>query len=113
MIPYDDFAKLELRVATVISADRVNGSEKLLRIKVDCGHSTDTEQADIRQIVAGIGKSYEPEALVGKQIVIIANLEPRTLMGEESRGMLLAADSEGGPVLIVPDIRVAAGAKIK
>ena len=67
---------------------------------------------EARQIVAGIGKSYEPDALVGRTIVIVANLAPRTLMGVESRGMLLAAHGEEGPVLLVPDGDVASGAKV-
>lgn len=66
-----------------------------------------------RQIVAGIGKAYTPENLIGKQIIIVANLEPRQLMGLESQGMLLAADSESGPVLLTPDKAVSAGSKIK
>ena len=89
MITYDDFAKLELKVALIKEAERVEGSEKLIKLQLEVG----TEN---RQIVAGVGKAYEPDQLVGKQIVIIANLEPRSLMGVESNGMLLAADSEKG-----------------
>ena len=105
MITYDDFAKLELKVATILAAERVEGSEKLLKLKVDIGEE--------RQIIAGIGKSYEPEVLIGRQIVIIANLEPRSLMGLESQGMLLAADSPEGPVVLAPSSEVAPGSKIK
>jgi len=106
MITYDDFAKLELKVALIKEAERVEGSEKLIKLQLEVG----TEN---RQIVAGVGKAYEPDQLVGKQIVIIANLEPRSLMGVESNGMLLAADSESGPVLLVPEKEVVPGAKIK
>lgn len=106
MITYDDFAKLELKVATILAAERVEGSEKLLKLKINLGEEE-------RQIIAGIGKSYEPEVLIGRQIVIIANLEPRSLMGLESQGMLLAADSPDGPVVLAPSSEVAPGSKIK
>jgi len=87
-ITIDEFLKIQLKTAKVISAERVPKSEKLLKLQVSLG----TEQ---RQIVAGIGKKYEPEALVGKTIVIVANLKPAKLMGIESQGMVLAAgDSE-------------------
>lgn len=96
MITYDDFAKLELVVATIKTAERVEGSEKLLRLTVDIGEEE-------RQIVAGIGKNHEPEELTGKQIIIIKNLEPRSLMGVESQGMLLAVSSNEGPLLLMPE----------
>lgn len=87
-ITIDDFMKIQLKTAKVLSAERVPKSEKLLKLQVSLG----TEQ---RQIVAGIGKKYEPESLVGKTIVIVANLKPAKLMGIESQGMVLAAgDSE-------------------
>ena len=87
-ITIDEFMKIQLKTATVLSAERVPKSEKLLKLQVSLG----TEQ---RQIVAGIGKRYEPESLVGKTIVIVANLKPAKLMGIESQGMVLAAgDSE-------------------
>ncbi|MBI4993393.1 methionine--tRNA ligase subunit beta [Candidatus Wolfebacteria bacterium] len=105
MISFDDFKKVELKVAKVIEAERVGGSEKLLKLQVDLG-------AEKRQIVAGIGKFYEPENLIGKEIVIVANLEPRNLMGLESRGMVLAASDEGGPVLLFPEKDVLPGANI-
>jgi methionyl-tRNA synthetase len=87
-ITIDDFQKIQLKTAKVIAAERVPKSEKLLKLQVSLG----TEQ---RQIVAGIGKKYEPEALIGKTVVIVANLKPAKLMGVESQGMVLAAgDSE-------------------
>lgn len=100
----DDLKKIDLRAAHVLSAERVEGSEKLLKLRVSLG----TEE---RQIIAGIGKSYEPESLAGKTIVIVANLEPRILMGLESQGMVLAASGEG-PVLLEPGRDVAAGSAI-
>ena len=87
-ITIDEFMKIQLKTAKVLSAERVPKSDKLLKLQVSLG----TEQ---RQIVAGIGKKYEPETLVGKTIVIVANLKPAKLMGIESQGMVLAAgDSE-------------------
>ncbi len=87
-ITIDEFVKIQLKTAKVLTAERVPKSEKLLKLQVSLG----TEQ---RQIVAGIGKKYEPENLVGKTIIIVANLKPAKLMGIESQGMVLAAgDSE-------------------
>jgi len=87
-ITIDEFMKIQLKTAKVLSAERVPKSEKLLKLQVSIG----SEQ---RQIVAGIGKKYEPEALVGKTIIVVANLKPAKLMGIESQGMVLAAgDSE-------------------
>lgn len=106
MINYDDFAKLELRVATVTAAERVDGSEKLLKLQLDLG------ELGPRQIVAGIGKVYQPEQLVNTQIIIVANLEPRSLMGVESHGMLLAAGGQEGAALLRPDRPMPAGSKI-
>ena len=87
-ITIDEFQKIQLKTAKVLSAERVPKSEKLLKLQVSLG-------AEQRQIVAGIGKRYEPESLIGKTIVIVANLKPAKLMGIESQGMVLAAgDSE-------------------
>ena len=118
MITFDAFSKVELRVVTIISAERVEGSDKLIKLVVDMGiekpaiDSPDQHPLPIRrQIIAGIGKRYEPEQLAGKQIVIVANLEPRTLMGLTSEGMVLAA-SDGSPVLLTPDRSVPSGSVI-
>ncbi len=92
-IHIDDFAKVELRVAQILVAERIPKADKLLRLEVDLGYEK-------RQILAGIAQYYEPEALVGRKIVIVANLAPRKMRGLESNGMLLAASLEGGaPVL--------------
>src|SRR5207302_5461000 len=93
-ITIDDFLKVELRVAQVKVAEKVQGADRLLRLEVDLGYET-------RQIVAGIAKAYDPERLIGRKIVIVANLQPRKLRGLESNGMLLAASvgDEGQPVL--------------
>ena len=105
MATIDDFKKIELKVAKVLSADRVEGSEKLLKLRVTIG-------VEERQIIAGIGKAYAPEEILNKEIVIISNLEPRTLMGLLSQGMLLAAEGEAGPVVLTLDEEVGPGASI-
>ncbi len=95
-LEFADFAKVALRVARIIEAESIQGSEKLVRLEVTVGE----EQ---RQIVAGIAKAYNPEDLIGRQVVIVANLKPARLMGTESQGMLLAADDEDGtPILLQP-----------
>ena len=107
-IAYEDFTKLELRAATITAAERVEGSDKLLKLQIDLG-----PELGARQIVAGVGKTYEPDVLVGTQIIVVANLEPRALMGHESNGMLLAArDAEAVPVLLRPQRPVPPGSKI-
>ena len=110
MITYNDFQKIELRVAKILTAERVEGSEKLLKLQVDAGDKDAADQSAGRQIIAGIGTHYEPEDMVGLEIVIVANLEPRMLMGLESQGMLLAAE---GPVLLMPDKEVLPGSGIR
>ena len=92
-ISIDDFAKVELRVGEVKAAEKVKGADKLLRLEVDLG-------TEVRQVVAGIAESYAPELLIGRKVVIVANLAPRKLRGLESNGMIVAASPEGGkPVL--------------
>ena len=106
-ITIDDFAKVELRVAQIKVAERVKGADKLLRLEVDLGTET-------RQILAGIAEAYAPETLVGRKIVIVANLAPRKMRGLESNGMLLAASLEGGkPVLASFLEDVPLGARLK
>lgn len=105
-IAYDDFAKLELRVAKVLAAREHPNADKLLLLQVQVG-------AVEKQIVAGIRGHYEPQALVGRQIVIVNNLAPAMIRGEESNGMLLAASDAGGVVLLRPDRDCEPGAGIK
>jgi methionyl-tRNA synthetase len=101
----DVFKECDLRVGKVTAAERVEGSDKLLKLQIDVGES--------RQILSGIGKSYAPEDLIGKQVVIIANLDPRMMMGLESQGMLLAAsDADGKPVVLTLEKDVASGTKV-
>ena len=104
MISFEEFKKVDLRIAKILEAERVEGSEKLIKLQVDLG----TEK---RQIIAGIGKAYDPESLIGGEVAIVANLEPRQLMGLESQGMLLAA-SDGSPILLRPEREVPPGATI-
>jgi methionyl-tRNA synthetase len=92
-ITIDDFAKVELRVALVKVAEKVPNADKLLRLEVDLG-------TEVRQIVAGIAESYAPEALIGRKVVIVANLTPRKLRGLESNGMIVAASPEGGKAIL-------------
>jgi methionine--tRNA ligase beta chain len=101
----DEFQKADLRVGKVVAAERIEGSEKLLKLMVDIGEP--------RQIIAGIMKSYVPEDLVGREVVIVANLEPRMMMGLESQGMILAAHGENGePIVLSVEREVPAGSKI-
>ncbi len=95
LIKYDDFAKLDLRVGTVESFEEVEASEKLIKLTVNIGLNT-------RQILAGIKDSVKKEDLIGKQIVIVANLEPRKMAGLESQGMILAGDVDGKAIIISP-----------
>jgi len=95
-----------------MEAERVENSEKLLKLKVDLGIDASTSFRIEKQIIAGIGKSYNPEDLIGKEIAIVANLEPRMLMGLESQGMVLAASGATGPVLLFPEKEVSPGAMI-
>jgi len=98
LITYDDFMKIQLRTAEIIEAEKVPKSEKLLKLKI----RLDNEE---RQVIAGIAKSYEPENLIGKKVVIVANLQPAKLMGLESKGMILAVETDNGSleVLNVPE----------
>jgi methionyl-tRNA synthetase len=106
-IQYDDFAKLDLRVATVLECKPHANADKLLVLQIDLG-------GERRQICAGLRQHYPPEELVGKQIVVVANLAPRQMRGEVSNGMLLAATDPGtGKVIVVtPAQPAAAGSKV-
>jgi len=105
MISIEEFRKVELRVGTVTSAEPHPNADKLIVLRVDLG----TEQ---RQICAGIRNHYTPEELVGRQIVVVANLQPAKLRGLESQGMLLAASDEGRVIILTPDKPVQAGSLV-
>lgn len=113
-ILFDEFKKLDIRVGKITNAEKIEGADKLLRLEVDIGsdHSTSSGR-EIRQIVAGIARFYSLDSLPGKEITIIANLEPRILKGVESQGMLLAASCDSEPVLLVPDKEVPPGSAVK
>jgi methionyl-tRNA synthetase len=107
-ISIEDFAKIELRVGEVKIAEKVPNADKLLRLEVDIG-------SEVRQVVAGIAEAYAPESLIGRKVVIVANLAPRKLRGLESNGMVVAASvgEQGRPVLcsFLEDVPV--GARLK
>lgn len=107
MISFDEFSKIELKVGTIIEAEEVEGSEKLLKLKIDLG------EEEARQILAGVKQWYKPEDFVGKQVIVVANLEPKKMMGLESQGMMLAADTKDGPVFLTVPKKVPAGTKIR
>lgn len=105
-INFEEFQKIDLRIAKVISAEKIKDSEKLLKLEIDISKEK-------KQIIAGISKFYEPKELIGREVVVVVNLEPRTLMGLESQGMVLAASDEGRPILLKPDKEVPPGTKIR
>jgi methionine--tRNA ligase beta chain len=105
MVTIDDFRKIELRVATIKSAEPHPNADRLMVLRVDLGEEE-------RQICAGIRNHYAAEDLIGKQIVVVANLETAKLRGLESQGMLLAASDDGRVIVLTPDKPVQAGAKI-
>ena len=102
-IKFEEFLKFDIRIGTVVKAESVEGSEKLILASVEL------EKGNVRQLVAGIGKSYEPVELEGRQLVILANLEPRKIFGFWSEGMILAVGDESGPVILSPLTEVESG----
>ena len=115
MISYEEFAKLEIKIGQILSAKKIEGTNKLLKLEVDFGSPEENLQPmnNIRQIVSGIADFYDPQNLVGKECPFLVNLEPRILRGVESQGMILAVDVEGVAVLLHPDREVPAGSKVK
>ena len=111
MINFDDFKKIDLRVGKIMDAVRVEGSPKLLKLRVSFGIPPDG--LGERQIIAGIGKSYEPASLIARSAVFIVNLEPRLIMGLESQGMILAASGDSGPSFLAPDKDILPGTQIR
>jgi len=106
MVTFDDFMKLDIRIGTVTAADKVPGADKLIRLELDMGGET-------KQVVAGMAPAYAPEEFIGKQVPILVNLEPRKLRGIESQGMILAADVDGKPVMLMPDKEVPPGSMVR
>jgi methionyl-tRNA synthetase len=105
-VAYEDFAQLDLRVARVLEAREHPNANKLLLLKIKVGEAE-------KQIVAGIRGHYEPAVLVGRLIVVVNNLAPAVIRGEESNGMLLAASDGASVVLLQPDRQIAEGSKVK
>lgn len=107
MITIDDFLKIELKVGIVLEVESIEESEKLLKLKVDLG------EKEPRQILAGVKQWYKAEDFIGKQVVIVANLEPKEMMGLQSQAMMLAADSEDGPIFLTVPKKVPPGTKVR
>lgn len=106
MITFADFKKLDIRIGSIVSAEKIEGTDKLLKLVVDLGKEK-------RQLVAGVAQYYKARDLVGKQVPVVVNLKPRQIKGIESQGMILAADEAGKPVLLHPDKQVAAGSVVR
>lgn len=106
-LSFDKFLQTELRVARIVEAARVEGTDKLLQLQLDVG------ELGPRQIVAGIAEAYEADQLVGKRIVIVANLKAARIRGVESQGMLLAADLDGRPIVATFDEDVPPGTRVR
>ena len=132
VIEFDDFKKVEIRIGKIISAERIEGSDKLLKLWVDFGPSTvkkevqgefipvEPSDAEVigdervkRQIIAGIAQYYAPEALIGKECPFAYNLAPRMLKGLESQGMIMCPSDMNGPVLLHPDKEIEPGSLVK
>lgn len=106
VISFDDFAKLDLRIGTVTAAKAIAGSDKLIELTLDLGTET-------RTVVTGMREFYQPESFVGKQLSIVANLQPQTFRGTASHGMLMAAEGSNGPILILPESAVPNGTELR
>ena len=108
MITYEDFAKLDIRIGKVVSAEKVPDADRLLRLMIDVAEDAP------RQIMSAISEFYpEPSVLEGKLIPVLVNLEPKTFRGYESQGMLVAADEDGTPILLHPEKEIPAGSPVK
>ncbi|MGC8970644.1 MAG: methionine--tRNA ligase subunit beta [bacterium] len=105
-ITIEEFQRIDLRIGKVIDAKNVEGARKLLQLTVDIG-------TEYRQLVAGIAEVYKPEDLIGKEVVIVANLKPAVIRGITSNGMILAASSDGVISILSPDKEMPPGAKVK
>jgi len=106
MITFNDFKKLEIRIGKVLSAEKVEGTDKLMKLEIDFGTGK-------RQLVAGMAEFFEPNHLIGKELPVLVNLEPRNFKGIESQGMILAVDVDGKPVLLQPEKEVPPGSIVR
>ncbi len=106
-IEYDDFAKLDMRIGTIVTAEKVAKTKKLIKLTINTG-------IDTRTVVSGIAEYYEPDEVIGKQVVILVNLAPKNLKGIESKGMILMAEnSDGSLVFVSPAVKVKNGSEVK
>jgi methionyl-tRNA synthetase len=106
-VTFDDFSRIDIRTATILAAEKVPKTTKLLKLQIDTGN-------DVRTIVSGIAEYYDPDTIIGRQISIVANLEPRKIKGIESKGMILMAeDKDGKLVMVAPSENVSNGSMIK
>ncbi len=116
-ISFNQFQKLDLRVGRITGAERIPDSDRLVKLQVDLGPAADSDESPTRnvcrQLVAGLAEAYPVDALVGRQIIVLVNLAPKSFLGEVSQGMLLAADVDGKPVLIVPGEEVPEGSVVR
>ncbi len=106
MLSFAEFQKLDIRIGTITSAEKVEGTDKLLKLEVDLGDKP-------RQLVAGVADFYEVDEIIGKQVPVLTNLEPKTLRGVKSQGMILATDNKGQPVMLHPDQEVPNGSIVR
>jgi len=111
-ISFEDFQKIEIKIGKIISAEKVEGSSKLLKLEVDFG-LLESGEGIRRQIIAGLAQFYAPEALIGKECPFAFNLAPRMLKGLESQGMILCPSDNGSPVLLHPDKEILPGSIVK
>jgi methionyl-tRNA synthetase len=105
-ISIEDFVRIQMRVGQILEAEKIEGSRRLLKLRVDIG-------SEVRQLVAGIAEAYDPPALLNRKVVVVANLKPARLMGVESNGMIVAASVDGRPVLATFNEEVPNGAPLK
>lgn len=106
IITFEDFKKLDIRIGKVLSAEKVENTDKLIKLQIDLG-------AEKRQLVAGMGEFFGHEHFIGKQLVILTNIEPRTFKRVQSQGMILAADVGGKPILLHPEAEIPHGSVVK
>jgi methionine--tRNA ligase beta chain len=105
-ITFDDFKKLDIKIGKILSAEKVKGTDKLMKMEVDIG-------AEKRQLVAGIAEFFEPIHLIGKEVPVLLNLETRNIRGLVSQGMILAVDVDGKPVIMHPEQEVPPGSIVR
>jgi methionine--tRNA ligase beta chain len=106
MITFEDFKRLEIKIGKVVKSEKIEGTDKLLKLEIDLG-------PEKRQLVAGIAEVYQPDDLVGKELPVLINLEPREIRGIKSQGMILAIEVDGKPVLLIPEEEVPCGSIVR